>query len=239
MRNAECGMQNAELNDIMKIGIIVAMDKELRLLLDAVEDCSSASVNGYTFYTGTMAGRKVVAMKCGIGKVNAAIGALTMIENFHPQIVINSGVAGGTGQGAGILDLVIASEIAYHDVWCGPGTQWGAAAECPAAFACPIDAGEMAKALGAKAGLIASGDIFVSREEDVKRILDLYPGTIAVDMESAAIAHTCHIKGTPMICLRIVSDTPGQADNIAQYDNFWTDAPAHAFEAVSRLVSRL
>lgn len=221
----------------MKIGIIVAMDKELRLLLEAVEDCSSALVNGFTFYSGTMAGREVVAMKCGIGKVNAAIGTLTLIENFHPQIVINSGVAGGTGHGAGILDLVIASEIAYHDVWCGPGTEWGAAAGCPPVFPCPIDAGEMASALGAKAGLIASGDIFVSRAEDVERILGLYPQAIAVDMESAAIAHTCYLKGVPMLCLRIVSDTPGQADNIAQYDNFWSDAPAHAFEAVRRLVA--
>lgn len=223
----------------MKIGIIVAMDKELRLLLEAIDGCTSAQVNGYTFHTGTMAGRQVVAMKCGIGKVNAAIGALTLIESFHPSVIINSGVAGGTGRGAGILDLVIASEIAYHDVWCGPGTQWGAAADCPHPFACPIDAKAVADKLGAKAGLIASGDIFVSRPEDVERILALYPRAIAVDMESAAIAQTCHIKGVPMICLRVVSDTPGQADNIAQYENFWTDAPAHAFEAVSSLVAML
>lgn len=221
----------------MKIGIIVAMDKELKLLLGAIENCAEASVNGYAFYTGAMAGREVVAMKCGIGKVNAAIGALTMIENFHPQIVINSGVAGGTGQGAGILDIVLASEIAYHDVWCGPGTEWGEAAGCPRFFPCPIDAKQAAEALGAKAGLIASGDIFVSREEDVERILALYPQAQAVDMESAAIAQACWIKGTPMIALRVVSDTPGQADNISQYENFWTDAPSHTFEALSKLVA--
>lgn len=223
----------------MKIGIIVAMDKELKLLLGAVEDCSTATVNGFTFYSGAMDGRRVVAMKCGIGKVNAAIGTLTLIENFHPQVVINSGVAGGTGRGAGVLDLVIASEIAYHDVWCGPGTEWGEAAGCPRLFPCPIDAEKMAGQLGAKAGLIASGDIFVSREEDVRRILELYPQAMAVDMESAAIAQTCFLKGTPMIAMRVVSDTPDQADNISQYENFWSDAPEHAFEAVSRLVASL
>ena len=223
----------------MKIGIIVAMDKELKLLLGAVENKAEASVNGYDFFTGTMAGKEVVAMKCGIGKVNAAIGALTMIENFHPQVVINSGVAGGTGGTAGILDIVLASEIAYHDVWCGPGTEWGEAAGCPRFFPCPIDAGKAAEALGAKAGLIASGDIFVSRAEDVERILALYPQAMAVDMESAAIAQTCWIKATPMIALRVVSDTPGQADNISQYENFWSDAPAHTFEALSRLVAMI
>lgn len=221
------------------IGIIVAMGKELKLLLELLGDARTVSAKGYEMHTGTIAGCPVVAMQCGIGKVNAALGTLAMIETFHPSMIINSGVAGGTGAGAGVLDLVLADAIAYHDVWCGPGTPWGQAAGCPEAFACPLDAKALAAKLGAKHGLIASGDIFVSREEDVKRILGLFPEAIAVDMESGAIAQTCFLQGVPMICLRVVSDTPGQADNISQYENFWDDAPRHTFQAITQLIQEL
>lgn len=224
----------------MKIGIIVAMGKELALLRPLMGNRREVTINGFTFTLGDIAGREVVAMQCGIGKVNAAVGALTMIENFHPSLVINSGVAGGTGHGACQGDVILASEIAYHDCWCGPGTEPGQAAGCPTRFVCPLDAEKTAAELGAHTGLLASGDIFVSRPEDVSRILAMYPEAVAVDMESAAIAQVCHIKGIPMICLRIVSDTPGaEKDNASQYENFWEDAPARTFDAVRRLVSSI
>lgn len=223
----------------MTIGIIVAMGKELNLLLQIVENPVLCESDGFKFYTGMIGDAKIVAMQCGIGKVNAAIGATALIEKFSPDCILNSGVAGGTGQGAKILDVVLAKEIAYHDVWCGPGTEWGQAAGCPPAFPCPADADALAAHLDAKAGMIASGDIFVSREEDVRRILSLYPSAIAVDMESGAIAQACFLKSVPMYCLRVVSDTPGQADNISQYANFWEDAPAHTFNAVKKLIEFL
>lgn len=224
----------------MKIGIIVAMDKELSLLTPLIKSMSTTSINDTVFYTGRIANHQVVALKCGIGKVNAAIRTLTLIENFHPRLVINTGVAGGTEHGAGVLDVVLASEVAYHDVWCGPGTVPGQAAECPPTFVCPLDDATVEKILpDVKRGLIASGDIFVSHPEDVERILDLYPHAMAVDMESGAIAQVCHLKGVPFICLRVISDTPGAADNIAQYENFWEDAPRHTFQLVSTLLDRL
>lgn len=226
----------------MKIGIIVAMGKELNLLLPLVENHSTVTINDIAFHVGNMGGHEVTAMQCGIGKVNAAIGALTMIENFHPDIVMNTGVAGGTGGGAGILDVVVADRIAYHDVWCGPGTQWGDAAGCPRYFesmpalvALPCLNGDKA----IKHGLICSGDIFVSRPEEVERIRSVFPEVMAVDMESAAIAHVCHLKNVPFFCMRVISDTPGGDDNIAQYENFWEDAPRHTFEVLTRVISSI
>lgn len=224
---------------IIMIGIIVAMQKELDLLLGILDDCRLESINGYDFYLGRVGDAEVVAMTCGIGKVNAALGTAVIIDNFHPDVVVNSGVAGGTGADAGVLDVVLASGIAYHDVWCGPGTQWGEAAGCPPRFSCPDEAAGIASVIGVKYGLITSGDIFVSREEDLKRILGVYPEAIAVDMESGAIAQTCYLRGVPMYCIRVVSDTPGAADNISQYENFWSDAPRHTFSAVRKLIERL
>lgn len=222
------------------IGIIVAMDKELNLLLPLIEDRSEVTVNDFTFVTGTLGGRSVAVGKCGIGKVNAAVGALSLIDTFHPSLVINTGVAGGTGSDVRILDVVLASEVAYHDVWCGPGTIPGQAAGCPPRFECPLPAAEIAARIGARTGLLASGDIFVSRPEDIRRILELYPRAVAVDMESGAIAQVCHLKNVPFICLRVLSDTPGEhEDNIAQYENFWTDAPERTFHALEALLGIL
>ncbi len=224
----------------MNIGIIVAMDKELSLLLPKMGHTSRTTVNDTEFYTGRIGAHEVTAMKCGIGKVNAAVGALTLIENFHPALVVNTGVAGGTGHGASILDVVVASEVAYPDVWCGPGTVEGQAAGCPPRFAgaiTPAMLADMGLDAQVRTGLIASGDIFVSRTQDIDRILNLYPDAIAVDMESAAIAQICHLKNVPFVAIRVISDTPGAADNISQYENFWTDAPEHTFAVMSRIVA--
>ncbi|MDE7468193.1 MAG: 5'-methylthioadenosine/adenosylhomocysteine nucleosidase [Muribaculaceae bacterium] len=221
----------------MKIAIIAAMTKELNLLLPLLENASTVTVNDTVFHTGKIGRHDVVVLRSGIGKVNAAVATLTLIENFHPSLVINSGVAGGTGN-ANILDVVIPSRIAYHDVWCGPDTVWGQAAGAPKYFVCPLPA-DVIESLGAKNGLLASGDIFVSRAEEVRHILDLYPDAIAVDMESAAIAQVCHIKNVPFVCIRVISDTPGAADNISQYENFWTDAPQETFNTLTALLEKL
>ncbi len=223
----------------MTIAIIVAMDKELQLLLPMLND--RQEIEGGKYYTGTLAGHKIIATKCGIGKVNAALGAAALIDTYAPDMVINTGVAGGTGateHPARVLDVVLADEVAYHDVWCGPGTEPGTAAGCPARFKCPLSQ-DTRKALGAKEGLLASGDIFVDRREDLDRILALYPDAIAVDMESAAIAQTCHMRNVPFVCLRVISDTPGEGGNAAAYNDFWTAAPKATFHALEHLLEIL
>ena len=85
----------------MKIGIIVAMDKELRQLQHLFADGN------------------VRVEKCGIGKVNAALGAQRMINEFHPDVIISSGCAGGNGDDVHVQDIVVSTELTYHDVYCG------------------------------------------------------------------------------------------------------------------------
>ncbi len=127
---------------------------------------------------------------------------------------------------------------AYHDVWCGPGTEPGQAAGCPARFECPLPQAIREK-LNVKEGLLASGDIFVDSPADLNRILSLYPDAKAVDMESAAIAQTCHIKSVPFVCVRVVSDTPGDGGNAAAYESFWQAAPERTFAEVEKLLRLL
>ena len=226
----------------MKIGIIVAMEKELRLLLHLFEDHSKTIVNKITFHTGSIGSREVVATQCGIGKVNAALSTRTLIETFSPALIINTGVAGGAGNAAGVLDVVVGDRVAYHDVWCGPDTEWGQAAGCPLFFEAP----EFLTSLPAlnndphvRHGLICSGDIFVSTPEVLDSIRSHFPDVMAVDMESAAVAHTCYLSKVPFISIRIISDTPGADDNISQYENFWNDAPKRTFKILENLLAQV
>lgn len=226
----------------MKIGVIVAMDKELALLLHLLENKNIKEINGFEFHSGKIGKAEITATKCGIGKVNAAIGTMTLIDAFTPDLIINTGVAGGTGSDAGILDIVVGTRISYHDVWCGPGTEWGDAAGCPRFFTTTESVSSLQclkEESSVKHGLIASGDIFVSDPAVVAHIKGLFPDVKAVDMESASIAHVCYKRQIPFSCIRVISDTPGGEDNIAQYENFWEDAPKHTFEKLRQVIHEL
>lgn len=216
------------------IGIIVAMDKELELLLPLVDDVREFVDGRFTFYCGGIGRHEIVAMKSGIGKVNAALATQAMIDRFSPSFVMSSGVAGGAGGGAGILDVVVADRVVYGDVWCGPGTMWGEAADCPLYFPTfPLGVGESD---GVKIGLICSSDRFISTVEDVEFLRGNFPDVMAVDMESGAIAQTCYLNNIPFAAIRVVSDTPGDGDNIAQYSDFWSDAPKATFKVVRKVL---
>ena len=227
----------------MKIGIIVAMSTEMNLLLPLLEGRSTRTVNGIDFELGTVGSHDVVAMQCGIGKVNAAMGALTLIDRFAPDMVINSGVAGGAGSDARIMDVVVGEKVAYHDVWCGPGNERGQIQGMPLFFLPPeqiLRSEELRSNPRVKFGLIASGDRFVDTPEEVARIKALFPEVKAVDMESAAIAQVCHSKGVPFVSIRVLSDTPGEVeDNTSQYLNFWSEAPLQTFGVLKTLLNNI
>ena len=225
----------------MKTGIIVAMESELQMLLPLVEDMKETTVNGYLIRRGRMGDNEVAIMQTGIGKVNAAVGAISLIDSFGPDLVVNTGIAGGTGQGADILDVVIADRIGYHDVYCGPGNARGQVQGLPELFPCLgdklVNLGAVSGNPAVKRGLIASGDLFVSTPEELKAVLAARPEAIAVDMESGAIAQVCCLRNVPFLAIRVVSDTPGVENHHAQYSEFFTIAPRSTFEVVRALLS--
>ena len=227
----------------MKIGILAAMDKEVALLLPLLEDKRDVELDGRKAYVGRIGANEVCVMKCGIGKVNSALNAYRMIGWFHPELVINSGVAGGADASMAVGSLLIATEAAYHDVWCGPGTEWGQIDGMPRRFTMDKALVETCRALpgleDARYGLICSGDRFISKVDEVDFIKSEFPDALACDMESASIAHACLDKGVPFAVVRVVSDTPGQADNISQYKDFWTTAPEKTFQAVWSIINSL
>lgn len=222
----------------MTIGIIAAMSKELRLILPLLSDVTAETRHSTEFHIGTLNGHRVVAMECGIGKVNAAIGAVTLIDAYAPDLVINTGVAAGAGTDVAVMDTVVATALAHHDFWC-IGEEWGQVPGVPKYFptaelALPEDVP------GLKRGLIASGELFISSAAEVDAIKSHFPEVMAIDMESAAIAQACHLRGVPFFCMRLISDTPWCShDNSAQYEDFWEDAPRHSFALLREVLNRL
>lgn len=221
----------------MKILILAAMDKELNLLLDLIKEPEDRSFNNIKIWTGQIQNHTIFLSKCGIGKVNSALNTYRLIMNLKPDLVVNSGVAGGAGLPIG--SVLLADKIAYHDVWCGPGTVYGQADGYPL-FMLP-DSKILNLEFKSKIvkGLICSGDKFISTPQEISFIREKFPEVRAVDMESASIAQTCLMCGTPFAILRVVSDTPGEGENISQYKDFWNKAPEKTFEVLSDLISQL
>lgn len=225
----------------MKIGIIVAMRKELDLLLPLLNDSEESRMAGFEFHRGKMGKHDVMVMQCGIGKVNAAMGTLTLINAFLPDFVINSGVAGGADSTVSVMDIVVGARVAYHDVWCGPESELGQVQGLPLYFE---GAERLLQLLpdqdNLHKGLICSGDQFIDTIESVTRIKNNFPEALAVDMESGAIAQVCYLCKVPFLALRVISDSPGAShDNTRQYLDFWTDAPRESFTIVKDMIKKL
>lgn len=220
----------------MKILILVAMDKELNLLLGAMSEYQQDEVDGMTVWRGHAGRHEVAVARCGIGKVNAAVNAWRLCRALEPELVVNSGVAGGADASLPVGTLLVASEATNHDVWCGPGTQWGAPDGFPVRFRSGSRILELATALrrdDVVEGLICSGDRFITSPEEVASIKSRFSDALAVDMESAPIMQVCSMLGIECNILRVVSDTPGSGDNLAQYHDFFERAPEKSFALIS------
>lgn len=220
-----------------RIGIIVAMDKEFAQLRTLLGEARCEHHHSKDFVIGRMGGAEVITMQCGIGKVNSAVGAVELIDRYHPDLVISTGVAGGASTGLEPLDVVVATECAYHDAYCGTEMAYGQIMGMPPRFAAPAALVDKAVALDGReggirvrSGLTVSGEWFVDSREKMQQILDHFPEAMAVDMESCSIAQTCHIYGVPFVSFRIISDVPLKDHKAAQYYDFWERMAEGSFE---------
>lgn len=216
----------------MKIGLIIAMESEYRMLGEMLGgDC------------GRLGANTVVLHRCGIGKVNAAVGTVWLIEKERPDCIISSGVAGGIDRGLDVMDIVVAEQTAYHDVWCGDGNEKGQVQGLPPRFESDTrlcDAAMAGAAENVKRGLTCTGDQFITSKEALAKIKLDFPEALAVDMESAAIAQVCYLKGVPFMSVRIVSDTPGATpDHFAQYMDFWKELSERSFGNIKAILERM
>lgn len=213
------------------------MDKEFQRVRQLLDGATDTVVEGLPFTTGRMGRNDVVLTQCGVGKVNAAMGAATLISRFQPQAVVSTGVAGGASVGLNVTEVVVATEACYHDVYCGEEMAFGQVMGSPARFACDKALVDKALSLGCATpvhpGLIVTGDWFVDSREKMRSIVERFPDAMAVDMESAAIAHVCEKRGVGFVSFRIISDVPLKDEKAQQYFDFWARIADGSF-AVTR-----
>lgn len=227
----------------MKIGIIAAMASEREQLARLVKGMRTEQHGLFEYTVGRLGGNTLYIMECGIGKVNAAVGASELMAHMQPDVVVSTGVAGGIDEKAGVMEVVAASEVVYHDVWCGNGNEVGQIQDMPARFVCDGRLLSVAVSLDASvpvhAGLICTGDKFITERAELDAIKAEFPEGLAVDMESAAIAQVCHLCRVPFISFRIISDTPGADAHWQQYENFWETMADRSFGVVRTFLEGL
>lgn len=209
----------------MKIGIIGAMQVEIEVLIQNLSDKQVKKIGDFTFYEGKIDQVDVIVLLSGIGKVSAAAGATLLIELYKPNFVINTGTAGGLSN-AEIHNIVLAEEVAYHDVdLTGFGYQLGQQAQMPPTFKADKNGLILAKKVCEEyqqktlCGLIVSGDSFINDPNRLQQISTNFPKALAVEMEAAAISQVCHLFNIPFLVLRAISDKAGEGDT-KSYDTF-------------------
>jgi adenosylhomocysteine nucleosidase len=231
----------------MKIGVLTAMTSEYEQLATLLADVEKCEKDGISYLVGRISSNEIILRQCGIGKVNAAIGTAELIRSFAPDAIVSTGVAGGIDTSLAVMDVVVSSSIVYHDVWCGMGCEYGQVQGLPAVFSASEKLYKAAESLNddsenitrIHAGLICTGDQFITSREELDKIKSNFPAGLAVDMESAAIAQTCYIYAVPFVSFRIISDTPGVDNHIEQYENFWGEMANRSFGVTRSFLSKL
>lgn len=225
----------------MKWGIIGAMPSEVELLKQQMEDICETKVGRQLFWEGVLCGQEVVVCSCGIGKVNAAITTQMMIDRFEADHIINTGIAGAIHHDLKVLDVVISRELCYHDynarfmrnyppyidAICASELLVESAVE---AFEV-IDHGSSCCFVGK----IASGDQFIESSEVKNKIVEEHH-PMCVEMEGAAIGHTCTVNDVPFVIIRTMSDNADEnaADSAT---NFEEVAAKHSADIVLEMLS--
>ena len=229
------------------IGIIGAMDVEVGTLKEAAKVTKTTQIAGMEFCEGTLCGKKAVIVKCGMGKVNAAICASTLIDEFGCTKIINTGVAGSLDSRIDIGDIVVSVDAVQHDFDVSYlGFQKG---EIPytGLYAFPADEGLRAAAVAAVRaaapdrqvfeGRVCSGDQFISTGAQKERILSDFGG-MCCEMEGASIAQVCYLHRTPFVVVRAISDKPDETV-LVDYQVFEAEAAAACARIVRHMVEGL
>lgn len=210
----------------MTVGIIGAMEEEVAIIKDKMNVFEIIKKAGMEFYIGEFISKKLVVVKSGIGKVNAAICTQILIDDFNVDSIINTGIAGGVNDKVNPGDIVISTELVHHDIDTSAfGDKIGQVPRMEVyAFPADNDLVNLAERSAEKAskynvfrGRIISGDQFIADTEKIKGFREVFDA-YAVEMEGAAIGHTCYVNNVPFVVIRSISD---RADGDVHID-YWT-----------------
>ena len=229
------------------IGIIGAMEVEVAILKEKMEDVRIIKKASMDFYEGILAGKKVVVVRSGIGKVNAGICAQILADVFSVDAIINTGIAGSLNKNINIGDIVLSTDVVQHDMDAtGFGYRKGQIPQMPVFFFNADDnlrrlAAEVCKEVNPDIqvfeGRIASGDQFVCDQDVKNRIVSEF-SAYATEMEGAAIGQAAYLNEIPFLVVRSISD---KADGSAQmdYSEFEKAAVDHSVRLTLNMLARI
>ncbi len=226
----------------MTIGVIGAMQMEVDNLKAEMTDTKTAVYSGVEFVEGKIGDKNVVAAKCGIGKVFAAICAEAMILKYGVDMIVNIGVAGTLTKDLNVLDVAVATNVLQHDMDTSPiGDPKGLLSGINMILL-PADEKMVElmcsclkdKDIHYKKGNIATGDQFIATKEQKESISETFDA-IAAEMEGGSIGHVCYVNNVPFAILRSISDGDGGETD---YQTFAESAAQQSIEVVLDFISR-
>ncbi|HEN2676704.1 TPA: 5'-methylthioadenosine/adenosylhomocysteine nucleosidase [Streptococcus agalactiae] len=229
----------------MKIGIIAAMEEELKLLVENLEDKSQETVLSNVYYSGRYGEHELVLVQSGVGKVMSAMSVAILVESFKVDAIINTGSAGAVATGLNVGDVVVADTLVYHDVdLTAFGYDYGQMSMQPLyfhsdkTFVSTFEAVLSKEEMISKVGLIATGDSFIAGQEKIDVIKGHFPQVLAVEMEGAAIAQAAQATGKPFVVVRAMSDTAAHDANII-FDEFIIEAGKRSAQVLMAFLKAL
>jgi adenosylhomocysteine nucleosidase len=230
-----------------KIGIIGAMDEEVHILKGQMQEVQVRTVASMEFYEGYLQGRDAVVVRCGIGKVNAAVCTQILIDLFGVTAVINTGVAGSLRNEIDIADIVLSLDTQQHDVDAtGFGYPAGVIPRMETSIF-PADGhlidlakqvcSEKLPEIGVHIGRIVSGDQFISDHDIKTRLAEQFNG-YCTEMEGAAIAQTAFLNQVPFLIIRAISDKSDHSAEMS-YKEFEEIAIKNTVKLLNGLVEKI
>lgn len=228
-----------------KIGIIGAMSQEVEKLRHLMVEPKVIEMAGCKIYEGKISNTPVALLQSGIGKVAAAVGTTLLLELTKPNMIINTGSAGGLDTNLNVGDIVISTEVRHHDVDVTAfGYEKGQLPANPAAFLPNQQMVDLAikqaqtAGFNAVSGLICSGDAFINGAEKIAQIQADFPNVVAVEMEAAAIAQVCYAFNVPFVVVRAISDVADKESHLS-FDEFLPLAAEKSSEIVLSMLNNL
>lgn len=230
----------------MTVGIIGAIEQEVQALKELMEKAEIEEISSVDFYKGNINGVYTIVAAAGVGKVNAAVCAQTMILKYSPDLIINAGAAGGLDNNLKIGDIAVADAVVEHDMDTSPmGDPKGLISgidmvhlKCDKEIAdMMFNAVQKLGTVKAQRGIIASGDQFISSDSQRNRIISEF-GAIAAEMEGAAIGHVCVMNNVRFGVLRAISDGAND-DSVMDYPAFAKMAAENSVSIILELLKTI
>lgn len=230
----------------MKISIIGAMEEEVQLLRSKMTNTTQETIANVEYTFGQMNGADVILSRSGIGKVNAAISTSVLLDRFKPDVVINTGSAGGFNPELNVGDVVISTEVTHHDVDATIfGYKHGQVPQMPATYVADeklinvaVEKAKEIEGIQIVKGLIATGDQFMDDPIRVENVRKHFENVQASEMEAAAVAQVCYQFDVPFVIIRSLSDIAGKESNIS-FDQYLEKAAVNSANLVMKIVDGL